>query len=277
MTYITDNNRNKLDNASTDGLGGVADSLAYRVEEIEKHFHNRERWLGAAIEDGGYEIAGTTSPDFDGSYYAVGVLNAKTSYANKDGNGTLWWDGVDTWVISAAEGVTGTDYFSYTNATPDGSYTNQGAATGTVTAADITDDYHVADLISIGTLSAFQLDAGNDDWGAWVQILGSEDTPAITGSAKFDLHELEIVDAENTDTVHFIQLAYGDTDGDTALAAGDYTELAYTSATQVSNQSPIYVRIPRIAVGTKVWARVMAIGENTSTIDFYIGLHEYNG
>jgi len=39
----------KIDSEATDGLLGVHDSLAYRVAEIEKHFHNRERWFGKAI------------------------------------------------------------------------------------------------------------------------------------------------------------------------------------------------------------------------------------
>lgn len=37
----------KIDQAATDGLTGTADSLAYRVHELERHFHNRERWWGA--------------------------------------------------------------------------------------------------------------------------------------------------------------------------------------------------------------------------------------
>ena len=37
----------KIDAAVTDGLDGVYDSLAYRVSEIEKHFHGREYWWGA--------------------------------------------------------------------------------------------------------------------------------------------------------------------------------------------------------------------------------------
>ncbi|MCK5347108.1 MAG: hypothetical protein KAR20_27050 [Candidatus Heimdallarchaeota archaeon] len=36
----------KLDSLATDGLSGVNNSLAYRVEEVEKHFHSCERWLG---------------------------------------------------------------------------------------------------------------------------------------------------------------------------------------------------------------------------------------
>ena len=36
----------KIDNFATDGLVGVPNSLAYRVHEIEKHFHNIEYWFG---------------------------------------------------------------------------------------------------------------------------------------------------------------------------------------------------------------------------------------
>lgn len=36
----------KLDGAPVDGLLGVEDSLAYKVNEIEKHFHNHEHWRG---------------------------------------------------------------------------------------------------------------------------------------------------------------------------------------------------------------------------------------
>jgi len=39
----------KIDESAADGLGGaVEDSLAYLVEEIDRHFHVRERWWGAA-------------------------------------------------------------------------------------------------------------------------------------------------------------------------------------------------------------------------------------
>ena len=42
----------KIDSAAADGLAGTSGSLAYRVNEIERHFHNRERWWGAvAVPD----------------------------------------------------------------------------------------------------------------------------------------------------------------------------------------------------------------------------------
>ena len=36
----------KIDELAVNGLLGVNNSLAYRVHEIEKHFHSRERWFG---------------------------------------------------------------------------------------------------------------------------------------------------------------------------------------------------------------------------------------
>lgn len=36
----------KIDGAAVLGLAGTADSLAYKVHEIEKHFHNTGRWYG---------------------------------------------------------------------------------------------------------------------------------------------------------------------------------------------------------------------------------------
>ena len=55
----------KIDDYPTNGLEGVPDSLAYRVEEIEKHLHNRERWWGAvAVPDEINAIASTVTVPF---------------------------------------------------------------------------------------------------------------------------------------------------------------------------------------------------------------------
>lgn len=40
---------NKIDSASTDGLTGTPDSLAYRANELERHIHSSEYWFGAAV------------------------------------------------------------------------------------------------------------------------------------------------------------------------------------------------------------------------------------
>ena len=41
-----DTDTSKIDTAATLGLAGTSNSLAYRVHEIEKHFHNTGHWYG---------------------------------------------------------------------------------------------------------------------------------------------------------------------------------------------------------------------------------------
>lgn len=48
-TYIKDAT-DKIDGLAVSGLSGVNNSLAYKVHEIEKHFHNSAQWFG---KDGG--------------------------------------------------------------------------------------------------------------------------------------------------------------------------------------------------------------------------------
>ena len=122
---------------------------------------------------------------------------------------------------------------------------------------------------------AFQLDAGNDDWGAWVQILGSDDTPAIAGNIKFDLHRIAVATAERNAT-YFIQVAFG-TSGAAALAAGAYFASVFTPVGNQGDSGPVEIQNRRQAAGTKAWARTKCPGQNTATFDFYFEVHEYEG
>lgn len=55
----------KIDGAATDGLAGTSNSLAYRIHELERHFHNRERWWGATgAPDETNAIAATVTVPF---------------------------------------------------------------------------------------------------------------------------------------------------------------------------------------------------------------------
>lgn len=42
----------KIDSLAVDGLLGAADSLAYKITEIERHFHSGGRWFGATAAAG---------------------------------------------------------------------------------------------------------------------------------------------------------------------------------------------------------------------------------
>lgn len=134
-------------------------------------------------------------------------------------------------------------------------------------------ELHVADRIGNGA-GAFQIDAGSDDWGAWVQILGSTDTPARTGNVYFDPH-LIIIESVEKNAVYFIQFARGDS-GAAGFAAGMYTELVYEGVTN-RDTGIVDVQTGRAPAGSKIWARVMCLGEDTAKLDFYLGIHEYEG
>lgn len=53
-----------IDGKATSGLAGVSNSLAYRVHEIEKHFHSPERWFGISADQSGtdWALAATLNP-----------------------------------------------------------------------------------------------------------------------------------------------------------------------------------------------------------------------
>ena len=135
---------------------------------------------------------------------------------------------------------------------------------------------HKADRIgTVGAADAFQIDAGNDTWGSWVQILGSEDTPAVAGNLHYDFHRLAITATERNDT-YYLQIGFGES-GAAALAANSYTAAIFKPVSNQIDSAPVTVQSRRQDAGTLAWARCMCPGQNTATIDFYFGLHEYEG
>ncbi len=178
----------KIDDLAVNGLSGVDDSLAYKVNEIEKHLHGYESWFGVAA-----------------------------------------------------------------------------VPTGT----------HLADRVGSGTDEPFQLDAGNDTWGAWVQLLGTDDTPARTGMLKYDPHQITVSNTERNAT-YFLQFGYG-ASGAAALAADTYTEVVFVPISNQVDSGPVQIMMNRADIDTLLWARTWCRDQNTATIDFYLGIHEYIG
>jgi len=127
----------------------------------------------------------------------------------------------------------------------------------------------------IDSMTPFQIDAGNDTWGAWVQIVGSEDFPITPGMVKRDAHRILIVDVERDLTLTRIQIAGGE-DADAAVTAGNYTEFMVTPLKN-ARQSPTEIMTGRAPSAVKGWARCWVSGQDTGTVDFFIGVHEYPG
>jgi len=188
MSY--DAETGKIDKKAVDGLLGVSNSLAYKVHELERHFHNTEKWFGLA-------------------------------------------------------------------AVPSG-------------------ETHRADRMA-GGIQPFVLTAGNDDFGAWVQILGSTDTPVTAGMVSFDAHRFLVTDTNSTN-VFLIQVVSGESaDIAAKISAELFSEAAYVSATNNNDSGVEEVMVRRTDVGEKVWARCVCIGSSGSTISFYPAVHEYEG
>lgn len=143
-------------------------------------------------------------------------------------------------------------------------------------AATPSGETHRADRVGPG-VGVFQADAGNNDWGTALQIIGSADTPIRSVTpvhTKFDLRRILITDAESTGQTYFLRIIGGATAA-AGVSAGTYTEVAMHEDLGNSDHSPTEITNRRIEDGEKVWVQVFAPGANTSTIDFYIEIHEY--
>ncbi len=140
-------------------------------------------------------------------------------------------------------------------------------------AAVVDGEVHVADSILTSKVP-FVVDAGNDDWGAWVQILGSDDTPTVAGNTIFDSHRLNFTTFETNNSVHGVQIAAG-ASGAAALSADNYNEFVVRTGAGTTFVVPIDLLDERHDVGTKLWIRNWCHGVNTSTLSFFLGLHEY--
>jgi len=82
-----------------------------------------------------HNVAGTIVPDSVGDYDTVGTYNGKGYCKITVGSFYIWWDGVDSWIISAVLGTTGADYHKRTDPNIVGVYGPEGAATGDATVA----------------------------------------------------------------------------------------------------------------------------------------------
>lgn len=125
-------------------------------------------------------------------------------------------------------------------------------------------------------LTSFQIDSGNNTWGNAVLTLDTADTPVLAGKTYFDLHRLFFTATERS-TVYRVQLIWG-ASAAAGVAAGTYSEVIYrpdASTPPGQDRSPIELQMPRLPAGSQVWARCWN-AENTGTMDFMLGIHEYD-
>ena len=126
------------------------------------------------------------------------------------------------------------------------------------------------------TMNPFQSTAGNDTWGAWIQIIGSTDTPIHTGMTKFDLHKILVIDVAVTADLdlHIVQVGCG-LNGAQTLIDSTYTTFAFVPERGAA-VTVINFQMKRCEAGQNVWLRHWVDGTNAPTMDFVHLLHEYD-
>ena len=145
---------------------------------------------------------------------------------------------------------------------------------------------HRADRIGNGVAATeaapFVLDAGNDDWGAWTQVMGSTDTPPteIPTATHYDLNEITVVATEDEDQRYMWQMAIQEDAPADDPGVGDYfTEGEFFIQAAAVQGSPVLptriFRSYRRPTATKAWMRLRAPNQDTSTASFYLYGHFY--
>jgi hypothetical protein len=129
-------------------------------------------------------------------------------------------------------------------------------------------------------LTPYQAISGNNAYGSdaddEAKVLGTDDTPVITGMTVFDLHRVLVVHVSQ-DSVYKMRFVYGTGTMAAAISAGQTSEIMVKFDAANPQQSagiPFEVKMPRLAVDTKVWCQAWNATDD-ATVDFFIGLHEY--
>ena len=119
---------------------------------------------------------------------------------------------------------------------------------------------------AISGAGAFGADADDE-----AKVIGTDDTPHITGMTKFDFHRIMITASSKTSD-WVLRLICGTGTMAEAEAAGQYSDVMVQEARK---GLPVSIMMPRGDAGeTKCWLRAKNATDN-ATIDFFIGVHEY--
>lgn len=129
---------------------------------------------------------------------------------------------------------------------------------------------------SVGSLTGYTLVSGNGDFGSEVAILTDVQTPVQPNKVAFDLHRAMPLTMSSA-TVYYIRVIYGTGTVGDAEAAGQYSDFPIISTGLGANVkgTPNEIKFPKLAVGTKIWAKCKN-ATNLASVVLLFGLHEYD-
>lgn len=104
----------------------------------------------------------------------------------------------------------------------------------------------------------FQATSGNDTWGTAIPICGTADNPVLPTQTEFDAHRIQIIDLDDQTDLWRLRIIWGTGTSAAAIVANQWTEVPVISNAIPGNRAggvPVDVRMPPIAIGTKLWAQ----------------------
>ncbi len=127
------------------------------------------------------------------------------------------------------------------------------------------------------SMAPFVATSGNDDYGAWLCILGTGDTPVSAGNTLFDPHRILFVDSSIRSEIFRVQtVAAADTSAaDVEEAAERVVESMIIPATNQVDGVPLELLSIRRTAGVPLWLRIWVDGQDAKTYSFFLGIHEY--
>jgi hypothetical protein len=256
-TYTTnpDAGTVKIDGAAVLGLSGTADSLAYKVHEIEKHFHNSEQVFGNS--------SNTMAADTPVAFTVTGGDNAW-------GTELLLTDG------SVIESGSSTKKFDLGRIYP--------------TAVGTTDKISVVEFLYATLGSAVTSVAITDSTD-----LFTKSGHGLVDGDKIVLSSIVTTTGINAYTVYYVINMSGDTwqvsltSGGSAVTVGggdgtcSFRKLTQTSLTKTfigksatnTNLIPLQLQCPRVTCDKSLQVRAKSVTGSTVAISFLLGLHAY--
>lgn len=128
------------------------------------------------------------------------------------------------------------------------------------------------------TLNPYRATSGDNAWGTSgtdpAKIFGTEDTPIFVGGVRGDFHRI-LITANSSSTPYKLRIVWGTGTNVEAVAAGQYSEFMFTKDVADKNRKILDIMTVKITSGSKMWIECWN-ATNDATIDFFVGVHEYN-
>jgi len=135
-------------------------------------------------------------------------------------------------------------------------------------------EIHVADEMMPG-IAPFEIVSGDNDFGDWTQLLGSEDTPFDPLSTDYYSHRIQI---HSTDSVKqfTLQFIIGErADFAEKIAAKNYSAAPYIPLSNSLDSGLIDIMEEPVPKNTKLWCRLGCEDSDAKKILLYLGIYEY--